>query len=71
MKVTQHLWLEKDMEAAVRFYASLIPLRGPLGFGAARRQPERADRAKARRVTAAMLKMVKLDIAELEAAARG
>lgn len=25
MKVTQHLWFEKDMEAAVRFYASLIP----------------------------------------------
>jgi predicted 3-demethylubiquinone-9 3-methyltransferase (glyoxalase superfamily) len=29
------------------------------------------DRAKARRVTEAMLKMVKLDIAELEAAAKG
>lgn len=25
MKVTQHLWYEKDMEAAVRFYVSLIP----------------------------------------------
>lgn len=25
MKVTQHLWYEKDMEAAVRFYTSLIP----------------------------------------------
>jgi predicted 3-demethylubiquinone-9 3-methyltransferase (glyoxalase superfamily) len=25
MKVTQHLWFEKDMEAAVRFYTSLIP----------------------------------------------
>ena len=25
MKVTQHLWFEKDMEAAVRFYISLIP----------------------------------------------
>jgi predicted 3-demethylubiquinone-9 3-methyltransferase (glyoxalase superfamily) len=25
MKVTQHLWFEKDMEAAIRFYASLIP----------------------------------------------
>jgi predicted 3-demethylubiquinone-9 3-methyltransferase (glyoxalase superfamily) len=24
-KVTQHLWFEKDMEAAVRFYTSLIP----------------------------------------------
>ncbi|NTS33425.1 VOC family protein [Phyllobacterium sp. BT25] len=24
MKVTQHLWFEKDMEAAVRFYTSLI-----------------------------------------------
>jgi predicted 3-demethylubiquinone-9 3-methyltransferase (glyoxalase superfamily) len=24
MKVTQHLWFEKDMEAAIRFYASLI-----------------------------------------------
>jgi len=23
--VTQHLWFEKDMEAAVRFYTSLIP----------------------------------------------
>jgi predicted 3-demethylubiquinone-9 3-methyltransferase (glyoxalase superfamily) len=29
------------------------------------------ERAKAKRVTEAMLKMVKLDIAELEAAARG
>lgn len=25
MKVTQHLWFEKDMEAAIRHYASLIP----------------------------------------------
>lgn len=25
MKVMQHLWFEKDMEAAVRFYTSLIP----------------------------------------------
>ncbi|PSH68494.1 hypothetical protein CU102_11995 [Phyllobacterium brassicacearum] len=25
MKVTQHLWFEKDMESAVRFYTSLIP----------------------------------------------
>ena len=25
MKVTQHLWFDKDMEAAVRFYTSLIP----------------------------------------------
>jgi predicted 3-demethylubiquinone-9 3-methyltransferase (glyoxalase superfamily) len=25
MKVTQHLWFERDMEAAIRFYASLIP----------------------------------------------
>ena len=25
MKVTQHLWFEKDMDAAVRFYTSLIP----------------------------------------------
>jgi predicted 3-demethylubiquinone-9 3-methyltransferase (glyoxalase superfamily) len=24
-RVTQHLWFEKDMEAAVRFYTSLIP----------------------------------------------
>jgi predicted 3-demethylubiquinone-9 3-methyltransferase (glyoxalase superfamily) len=24
-KVTQHLWFEKDMEAAVRFYTSLVP----------------------------------------------
>lgn len=24
-KVTQHLWFEKEMEAAVRFYTSLIP----------------------------------------------
>ncbi|MDO9414720.1 VOC family protein [Pararhizobium sp.] len=24
MKVTQHLWFEKDMEAAIRFYTSLI-----------------------------------------------
>jgi predicted 3-demethylubiquinone-9 3-methyltransferase (glyoxalase superfamily) len=25
MKVTQHLWFEKDMDAALRFYTSLIP----------------------------------------------
>jgi len=25
MKVTQHLWFEKDMEAALRFYVSLVP----------------------------------------------
>jgi predicted 3-demethylubiquinone-9 3-methyltransferase (glyoxalase superfamily) len=25
MKVTQHLWFEKDMEAAIRFYTGLIP----------------------------------------------
>lgn len=25
MKVTQYLWFEKDMEAAIGFYASLIP----------------------------------------------
>ena len=25
MKVSQHLWFEKDMESAVRFYVSLIP----------------------------------------------
>ena len=25
MKVTQHLWFEKDMDAAIRFYTSLIP----------------------------------------------
>ena len=28
MKVTQHLWFEKDMEAAIRFYTSLIPGSG-------------------------------------------
>ena len=25
MKITQHLWFENDMEAALRFYVSLIP----------------------------------------------
>jgi len=25
MRVTQHLWFERDMEAAIRFYTSLIP----------------------------------------------
>jgi len=155
-KVTQHLWFEKDMEAAVRFYTSLIPdstpgeiatipadtPSGPAGsvklvaftLGGQRYMaieagpldafnhsfsvlvecddqaeidrlwdalreggqveqcgwlrdrwglcwqitPRRLgeligdpDRAKARRVVEAMLKMVKLDIAGLEAAARG
>jgi predicted 3-demethylubiquinone-9 3-methyltransferase (glyoxalase superfamily) len=155
MKVTQHLWFEKDMEAAIRFYTSLvsgsavewtttIPADNPsgpagsvkiasfrlgdqrymaieagpldpfnhsfsimvecetqaeidrlwdaLGTGGAIEHcgwlrdrwglswqiaPKRLgelmmdpDRAKARRVTEAMLKMVKLDIAALEAAAR-
>lgn len=156
MKVTQHLWFEKDMEAAVAYYTSLIPgsaiewtstipadtpsgpagsvkiasftlgsqrymaieagpldpfnhsfsimvecdtqaeidrlwnalkeggsteqcgwLRdrwglswqiAPKGLDALIRDP---DRAKAKRVTETMLKMVKFDIAELEAAARG
>ncbi|MEK9968693.1 MAG: VOC family protein [Ferrovibrio sp.] len=157
MKVTQCLWYEKDMEAALRFYVSLIPgssldwstglagdsPSGPEGsvkiagftlgdqrymaFQAAGRpgafnhcasimvecetqaeidrlwdalgeggqyeqcgwlrdrwglawqiQPKRLaeltrspDRAVARRVTEAMLKMVKMDIAGLEAAAKG
>jgi len=156
MKVTQHLWFEKDMEIAIRFYASLIPgssvewistipaetPSGPPGSvklasftlgdqrymaieagpldpfnhafsiivecgtqgeidrlwealkeGGSTEQcgwlrdrwglswqitPKRLgelmgdpDRAKAKRVTEAMLKMVKFDIAALEAAARG
>ncbi len=25
MKITQHLWFEKNMEAAIRFYTSLLP----------------------------------------------
>jgi len=155
-KVTQHLWFEKDMEAAVRFYTSLVPdstlgeiatipadtPSGPAGsvklvaftLGGQRYMaieagpldafnhsfsvmvecddqaeidrlwdalreggqveqcgwlrdrwglcwqiaPRRLgeligdpDRVKARRVVEAMLKMVKLDIAGLEAAARG
>jgi predicted 3-demethylubiquinone-9 3-methyltransferase (glyoxalase superfamily) len=28
MKVTQHLWFDKDMEAALKFYTSLIPGSG-------------------------------------------
>jgi predicted 3-demethylubiquinone-9 3-methyltransferase (glyoxalase superfamily) len=156
VKVTQHLWFEKDMEAAVRFYTSLIPgssvgrisaipadtPSGPAGsvklasftLGGQRYEAIEAgpldpfnhsfsiivecesqadidslwsalkeggsteqcgwlrdrwglcwqivpkqlaelmdgpDRAKAKRVVEAMLKMVKLDIAGLEAAARG
>ena len=156
MKVTQHLWFEKDMEAAIKFYASLIsgsaiewttaiPADNPSGpagsvkiasftlgdqrymaieagpldpfnhsfsimvecdsqaeidrlwdalkAGGSTEQcgwlrdrwglswqiaPKRLgelmmdpDRAKAKRVTEAMLKMVKFDIAKLEAAARG
>ena len=155
-KVKQHLWFEKDMEAAVRFYTSLVPgsslqwmttipaetPSGPAGSvklaaftigdqrymaieagpldpfnhsfsiivecddqaeidrlwdalkeGGTTEQcgwlrdrwglcwqitPKRLgelmqdpDRNKARRVTEAMLKMVKFDIAALEAAARG
>lgn len=156
MKVTQHLWFEKDMEAAIRFYTSLIkgsaidwtttiPAETPSGpagsvkiaaftlgdqrymaieagpldpfnhsfsvmvecdtqaeidrlwdalkEGGSTEQcgwlrdrwglswqiaPKRLgelmmdpDRAKAKRVTEAMLKMVKFDIAALEAAAKG
>ena len=156
MKVTQHLWFEKDMEAAIGVYTSLIPgsaiestptipaetPSGPAGSvkiasfilgdqrymaieagpldpfnhsfsimvqcdtqpeidrlwdalkdGGSTEQcgwlrdrwglswqiaPKRLgelmmdpDRAKAKRVTEAMLKMVKFDIAALEAAARG
>ena len=156
MKVTQHLWFEKDMESAIGFYTSLIPgsaidwisaiaadnPSGPAGsvkiasftLGDQRYMaieagpldpfnhsfsimvecdtqaeidrlwdalkaggstehcgwlrdrwglswqiaPKRLgelmmepDRAKAKRVTEAMLKMVKFDIAALEAAARG
>lgn len=156
MKVIQHLWFEQDMEAAIRFYTSLIagsaiewtttiPAETPSGpagsfkvasftlgdqrymaiaagpldrfnhsfsimvecgtqaeidrlwdalkVGGSTEQcgwlrdrwglswqivPKRLgelmmdpDRAKAKRVTEAMLKMVKFDIAALEAAARG
>ena len=156
MKITQHLWFEKDMEAAVGFYVSQLPgsaiewistisadnPSGPAGSvkiasfvlgdqrymaieagpldpfnhsfsimvecdtqaeidrlwdalkeGGATEQcgwlrdrwglswqiaPSKLgelmmdpDRAKAKRVTEAMLKMVKFDIAALEAAARG
>jgi predicted 3-demethylubiquinone-9 3-methyltransferase (glyoxalase superfamily) len=156
MKVTQNLWFDKDMEAAIGFYTSLIPgsslewssalpaesPSGPAGsvkiasftiggqryqaFEAGRQDafnhtfsivvecdtqaeidrlwdalgeggkieqcgwlkdrwglswqiaPKRLgelvrdpDRAKARRVAEAMLKMVKLDLAGLEAAAKG
>jgi predicted 3-demethylubiquinone-9 3-methyltransferase (glyoxalase superfamily) len=156
VQVTQHLWFEKDMESAVRFYTSLIPgssigwvsaipadtPSGPAGsvkiasftLGDQRYMAIEAgpldpfnrsfsiiiecesqadidrlwdalkeggstlqcgwlrdrwglcwqitpkgleemmgdeDRAKAKRVTEALLKMVKLDIAVLEAAARG
>jgi predicted 3-demethylubiquinone-9 3-methyltransferase (glyoxalase superfamily) len=156
MKVSQCLWFDKDMEAALRLYVSLIPgssldwnstlaadsPSGPAGsikiagftlgdqrymaFEAKQMEPfnhsisimiecdsqaeidrlwnalgeggqfehcgwlrdrwglawqiapkrlgeltRDPDRAKARRVTEAMLKMVKLDIAELEAAAKG
>ena len=36
MKVTQHLWFEKDMEAAIGFYTSLgCRLVGPMGLAAA------------------------------------
>ncbi len=34
MKVTQHLWFEKDMEAAIRFYTALIPGSRIEGFSA-------------------------------------
>ena len=34
MKVTQHLWFEKDMEAAVRFYTSLVEGSRIDGFSA-------------------------------------
>lgn len=34
MKVTQHLWFETDMEAAVRFYTALIPGSRIEGFSA-------------------------------------
>ena len=142
MKVTQYLWFEKDMDAAIRLYTTLIGgstidwdssvgadnPSGPAGsvkmvgftLGDQRYMaiqagpldpfnrsfsimvqcenqaevdrlwaalteglswqivPKRLgelmadpDRAKARRVTEAMLKMGKLDIAGLEAAARG
>jgi predicted 3-demethylubiquinone-9 3-methyltransferase (glyoxalase superfamily) len=156
VKVTQHLWFEKDMEAAIKLYTSLIPgsamgwtsavpadnpagpggsvkiasftlgdqrymaiQAGPLDpfnhsfsimvecetqaeidqlwdalkAGGSTEQcgwlrdrwglswqiaPKRLgelmmdpDRAKAKRVTEVMLKMVKFDIAELEAAAKG
>ena len=156
MKVTQHLWFEKDMEAAIKFYTSLIsgstiewttaiPADNPSGpagsvkiasftlgdqrymaieagpldpfnhsfsimvecgtqaeidrlwdalkAGGSTEQcgwlrdrwglswqitPKRLgelmmdpDRAKTKRVTEAMLKMVKFDIAALEAAAKG
>ena len=59
--IAQHLWFERDTEAAVRFYTSLVP--------AGRIHPKRRS-ALAKRVTEAMLRMTKFAIAVLEAAAR-
>jgi predicted 3-demethylubiquinone-9 3-methyltransferase (glyoxalase superfamily) len=49
MKVTQHLWFEKEMEAAIGFYTSLIPVRRSTGSRAcpptARADPWAASRS--------------------------
>jgi predicted 3-demethylubiquinone-9 3-methyltransferase (glyoxalase superfamily) len=81
-KIVPHLWYAKEAAEAARFYATVFPdshvdrvislpadsPRGPTVLGDMITDP---DRAKAKRVTEAMLKQVKIDIAKLEAAYRG
>jgi predicted 3-demethylubiquinone-9 3-methyltransferase (glyoxalase superfamily) len=58
--IIPHLWYSREAEEAANSYASIFP-------------DSRVDRVTAlpRRVSEAMLKMVKFDIAELERAAAG
>jgi len=76
-KIFPFLWYAKEAEQAAKFYASIFPdsrvdlvtttQRVPAVF---EKMMQDKDPARSKRVTDAMLKMVKFDIAALEKAYR-
>lgn len=69
-KIIPYLWFDDQAEAAVAFYTSVFPdsrIVSEILF----RLMHDADPVKAERVSAAMLKMIKLDIAALQRACDG
>jgi predicted 3-demethylubiquinone-9 3-methyltransferase (glyoxalase superfamily) len=72
-KIYTHLWYAKEAEEAARFYASIFDrfgLRWQIVPTVLNEMMREKDPARSKRVTDAMLKMVKLDIAALEKAYR-